>query len=65
MWYRDPITIGVSSIPGGVGGAGKSAQLDRKCFEADKRSGWLPWWDSHGKIQVSVLAAHVDVWRRH
>lgn len=23
MWYRDPITIGVSSIPGGFGGAGK------------------------------------------
>jgi hypothetical protein len=23
MWYRDPITIGLSSIPGGIGGASK------------------------------------------
>jgi membrane protein YdbS with pleckstrin-like domain len=65
MWYRDPITIGLSSIPGGIGGAGKYSCSCYEVLEANDDSRWVSGWSFIGEVKVLFLASFVDVWSCH
>jgi hypothetical protein len=55
MWFRDPIKIGLSSIPGGIGGAGMLSRPNLKRRSANSCSWWILGRRSYGKSAVFVL----------